>query len=289
MSTVILVVILAITLTILHDSEQRISQINMAGKIKADIIYDETGQRIEVTGARRYLPYLYDFLMLVKDRRLESIGTIDRIKGIDGPIEVVNLTSGSKVIFYDDMEGLLKWVEGGATVAADNTVAFHGSQSLKITCAAASTTANGYRLAWLPASRKLALSFVFSCDDFSKLDGFSVDMLPYLDASSFQVQATYRAATTKAWSVTAAAGTTTILTHAQQFHADAWHYVKLKVDFNNGCYDSFQINERVIGLETIFANALAASTQRCQVTFTVDNTAGNDVNMWFDDVLLTEW
>lgn len=199
---------------------------------------------------------------------------------------------GGKTIFYDDMEGLIKWAGTGAS--KDNTGAFNGSNCLKVNKAAGvGTEAQGYRTFPLPPSKKVGLSCVWGCADFSKINSTGIQF--WLDANvppnlSTVAKIKYDP-NTKLWYYIDDAGNfQTIEGHDTLLQYDvAWHSLKLIVDFLSKKYVSLQVDDEVFDLVDFgFVSLAIATTKKALVTFDVNADAANVATCYFDDVLLTE-
>jgi hypothetical protein len=135
------------------------------GATKLTVVSNSDGD-LTITGSRRNLtPENLDLLKLVfpfqKPAKLE----------IPQPLQVQNV-AGGKTLMFDDFEGILKW--DATSAALDNTVAYNGSYSLKVTCGAASTNVSTLR--GFPPNPNIicGLACYFAVDDVSKLNYFTL-------------------------------------------------------------------------------------------------------------------
>lgn len=219
---------------------------------------------------------------------LQMIWPFEKEVEIKEPLLVKSDTQPfGNTLLFDDMETLLKWEEGAVTVALDNTFAYNGNQSLQLTCAAVNNFANASRYFPYPLSSKLELSFKFAVDDLTKLFQFQL-YLTFSDIS--RMIQTVLIYDPTAWLINIGAANVEIfnLDVAEEVEVGGpWHYVKALIDLERLSWISLQVDNKKAELHTpLIVGAGAANNAIIELY--VNNVAGNDVNMWFDDVLIKE-
>ena len=207
------------------------------------------------------------------------------------PLQVQNVQGGN-VSLFDDLEGLLKWHNIGVTVALDNTVAFGGSQSLKLT-AAAGAIVTARRYFGLEKLGKLSLSFKFLVDTYAKLTDLFFMVTILTGNNNYVATASYDRAT-RTWRLSDAAQAhpiiiETALPQGVDANGAGWHRFKMVFSLEPPKYISLSIDENTwIGSTIPIAKTIAAAVRSARVDLVVDAEAAQDVNVWFDDVLVTE-
>lgn len=211
---------------------------------------------------------------------------------IPEPLQVVS-TVGGKTILLDDMEDLLKWWQVAGTVSLDNTFAYGGDQSLQIFCAAANTVGSGTRMFPLPPSRKVQLECLWTVDDYTRLDGLRFELNILTGSERFNPTILYDGVD-QTWQVYENAGYAVFHTLPQQYEVAAvvggsWNSFKMGIDLASRKYTSFSANDLKIDLNQYeIWNAASVADINSRLSLTVDNVAGQNVNAWFDNVILTE-
>ena len=253
--------------------------------------YEVTPQGFDLIGPPSILPDIYDIMPLIFPIQKETVFKIPE------PLQVTQV-SGGKTVFFDDMEGLLKWVTN-ATTAIDNTNAFNGSNSLKITVPAPAGTANNtVRNFGLPFSRKVGFSCWFAVDDFTKFSagGLNFQLVNHDGILESDGYLRYDAIN-RVWQTYNQNGVYQNIpdsTQAVQYQpltgvGGTWHKIKFVVDFINKEYVSLEVNERKFSITGIkFRSAATASSQFCSITVRAEAAAADEINVWLDDVIVTE-
>jgi hypothetical protein len=201
---------------------------------------------------------------------------------------VVNVTGG-KTILYDPMEDLLKWKDVAGTVVLDNTVAFNGANSLKLTCGAAEDEVKARRYFSMPLSRKIMVEFLFAFEDGAKLADFDVDIGFFTGTRFHEAYVKYDRAA-KQWDLNG-----TVISDTQFFLKEVvdisgpWHFIKYLLDFEANQLRDFQVNHNISkGNLAAIPVAANATYEHSYVTLIGDNKAGNELNIWIDDFRITE-
>lgn len=210
------------------------------------------------------------------------------------PLPVVSVAGGD-IVFFDDMEGLLKWNDDVGTTVRDGARAYNGSFSLRTTGAIGVLAVTSRYFPMVP-SKKLEFSCVWGCTDFTVLDGvrFTIDFYDGHHLVRAGVQYNPQSLT---WQyVNAANGYTDIpgsLNNSQyetlNVVAGVYHKVKFSADFANSRYLSFTANEFTANLETINCyNVITVSDRYSRAYMGVDPVVAQDAICQFDDVLVKE-
>ncbi len=273
--------------------------------INVELIRDEAGYPSSVTITRkgrkvtalfdkdrgfqikgRMYPAAKDLLKLIYPATLESKFLIPE------PLEVVSIPGGGTTILFDDMEELLKWRQDSGTVSLDNTVACNGSQSLQIACGALDASARADRFFSMPPSGKIKISFNWNTDNYTDLEALQVDVLNERVANSNFAR--FRYYTSPQWDVWDGAAWLRVFdplaVYTDANIAGPWIHTVLKVDFGVGLYKFLQVNDlkKKFGTSSSLPT-YAGAAYSSYVAIYVDNVAGQAVNGWIDDFLVTEW
>jgi hypothetical protein len=201
---------------------------------------------------------------------------------IPQPLSVIS--ADAKILLFDDMEALLKWI--GAGVAADNTVAFNGGQSLHFDITNVAITRSALRtFAWTPPSKK-SFSMYFNFDAAANFGVLTIE-IGVGGREERAITLTYTAAT-GVWTYLAADGATTVnIPDAPAVDEDTWHFLKLVFDDNTMI--SLQVDERKIKFgDVAYYRGAGLGPSYAYIQITGERTAPNDADLWVDDVLIRE-
>lgn len=282
--------------TVKKDDAGRLTQIQVrkGTQVKGvimDFEYGEDGfvRDILFQGRREQLPNMPEIIDLVNESFIERIGKIQTIESIKEVLSVVvRPTKGTgDLLLYDYFEGLLKWAVG----VIDNTYAYNGSNSLKVTCLDADIEVSAYRFIPFRPSLRVGKEFMFSIADNAKLYSFSstIDLVTttcHVTAEIRIKNGVVSVYTEGAWKEIIDIGGDL---RAKDGVYGAWHNAKMVVDFTTKEYVSFRLNQFEVDLEgLIIPEQTPLIKQMGKIGFTVVRVAGNDAIMWFDDVVVTE-
>lgn len=193
------------------------------------------------------------------------------------------------IIIYDDMEGLLKWDQSSGTVSLDNTNAYSGSQSVKMANGVGDASAVGVRRTTLFNKKTVEVSLRFAIDDTTKLSSLWFNSC-YYSGREIQDCIVRYFQNTRIW----AFNNQTILTLDNDIFqlinvGGCWNYLRYKIDFKERALKEFQYNSQIIktNLPTTWGPDTTRENLLC--TLTLIHQAGQAVNMWVDDYLITEY
>lgn len=199
-----------------------------------------------------------------------------------------------KTILYDDFEDLLKWDQQQATVAIDNTFAFSKSNSLKLTSSAlpANVTAIATRNFVMPKSKKVAFSSKFAVDNFSKLSKLAMYITTWEKSHTKTAYLAYVPADLK-WTIDSYSNVD-LFTEPYQYETKnnvggAWHELYFEADLQDCLYETVRVNGYELKPTKNITPTPSTSDQHAWIVLTVNNVNGQDVNVWFDDILLEEY
>lgn len=251
---------------------------------KVTVIYNEN-EGFVFTGQRDTLPDVPELLKLVFPYDKPDVFNIP------SPLPVVSVTGGETILF-DDFESLLKWRQLAATVAIDNTNAFNGGQSLKIS-SAAGVLAGGSRYFPISPTKKINLYVIFAIDDLTKLEYLTFNLI-HIDDNDTEHTAAIRLNASGQVQYRNSGGTYTNLfvSSLTALNGVGGPYNKLSfgVDFINKKYTEITLNEKTQLIDTvnILSGNSGGNPSSTIIYLTVDALAGQNVNCWFDDVLIKE-
>lgn len=271
--------------------------------IKAEIIRDDDGFPVAVTvrqGAKTVsVSYDKDTGLTVEGSRrslTEELMQVLRLIypaqekimfNIPQPLSVVTL-QGGKILLYDDMESLLKWTSLSA--ALDNTVAYNGNQSLKITVLDADGTQLARRGVIGSRADKLRMETLFAVDDLAACQyvSFGFYRRYFKRLCKYSILCSVQNGKWEAYNnklgiyeeiFTDALfedKSTNNIWHRASFETDGLSLSKVSVDGRD-----YEINKKIYDTGTL-------SESYIQAELSVTRAAGHDTNVWFDDVKVEE-
>lgn len=233
------------------------------------------------TGPRSVMPSVVDIAALIYPPELQQKLVIPE------PLSVVNV-SGGKTVLFDDFEELLKWSAG----ALDNTNAFNGGKSLKLTMGGGAAVSTSRRFALSPHSR-YKVEVYFACDDWTTLVGVdSLKVSLFLDNGVTTAQATLQYDRTGlTWYMYDNISSATFkLPKALDVLGGVegtWHKLSFVVDFKSNIWECVDVNSFRSQLNIGLLNAASSGAIRGILTLRGHAGAGG-ANLWFDDVLIQE-
>lgn len=268
----------------------------MSEKVNLDITRDINGKPNQVTITKRN----HKLTAIYRDDRLldlkGDLSLVDNLKlvypfqnqpvlNIPQPLSTVSV-QGGKTVLFDDLEGLLKWTQITGTVTKDGTVAYNGSNSLKINCAALDASAYAYRS--IPQlSGNFTFSLLFSIDNLSNFD-FVTFGLRSLGGVRNQT-AEIRLQQAYFWQYFDVAGNYPNITAVPGPSARAYndfHSLDLKV--KNWQYQSLKIDNEVFDINQPCGVQLLGGNTYTLVWLGIVHLGAVIVNLYVDDIRVTE-
>ncbi len=167
------------------------------------------------------------------------------------PVTVLgNIPVSGQVIFQDDFEGLLQWVQeagdGDSIFELDPSLAFSGNQSLHMKTrtvdAAPRDVIRAIRLIHCLPSKFITLACRFYIPIFGVTD-HSYIRLQFYDGANVRTAQIFFYPQTPEWKFLNSGETETIIPDSDiPLSAYVWHYAILRINFNTGYYTSLQVD-----------------------------------------------
>lgn len=220
---------------------------------------------------------------------LQMIWPFEKDLRIQEPL-LTKTAAESEIILKDDMEGLLKWTETGATVAADNTNAYNGSQCLQLT-GAAGAAANATRYFPLNSLGKLKIEAYFNFDVRANIESltFQIDTYTGGNHATFGIRLNGGVV----WQYLPLVGGYVNFYTSQGYElllgvGGSWNKVSFTIDLANFRYLDFQCNNSKMDLSAECYHEFALDPQLSTIDIFADANPATNLNVRIDDLLIKE-
>jgi hypothetical protein len=207
----------------------------------------------------------------------------------------------SRVLFMDDMEGVLKWVQIAGTVSKDSTIdAFEGSNSLKMLSGATAGNQAGAQInlgAILPSQLMLQCRFHAHCGDATVLRSLDFKIV-YSDGTNISTAVLRHLSNVTTpqnkWQyyTTGAAyadvpGGSQLLTESSNYHS----FLRMKVDLRSpiGAYTLLECDNLKLALPNVPIYQVGSPLiPYLTLSFLATTDTANASTVYIDDVILSD-
>ncbi|TET13524.1 MAG: hypothetical protein E3J81_08415 [Dehalococcoidia bacterium] len=202
-----------------------------------------------------------------------------------------------QVIFYDDFEGLFRWVKdqgsGAYVMELDPTIAFNGKQSLRMETRTVGASDNdditAYHRSHLLPSKTLTATIHFNLPSVTPLGHLLFRFRSFDGAVQHEADLYYNHTAGK-WSYIDVNNAVQSLTGSDGTLQNlTWHRLVAKINFDTGFYTSLQINELEIDMSALaYYQSANAANKQLLVHMNARANASAPVKINFAEVSLTE-
>lgn len=251
------------------------------GNKNINVEYSATG--FTITGSSRSLtPEMLELLKLIYPAQQKLDFSIPQ------PLQTIQLKTGGAILLNDDMENLLKWTASAGTVATDNTVAYTGDQSIKVTSLAAGADAEVERgFIWSNHKLKI-LEVLFAIADTAKSYRLHWSLYRFLDFAGLEAGVRYDTVTKK-WAFANSAGAYEDIPSSEGpglediSTLNIWHSLRLAI--SEQAYKFMEIDGKRFDLSNKQLNIFSsANLDHSYVWLHLEKVPGEDAICYYDNI-----